>query len=92
VVALSLRRGVLSAFNSMSFETTDSPARHGALSVSNWVNQQDDATCDRHPAGYDPKGPFRGMREPNAPGISSGRVGGGGCKPQEHSQKAEDRS
>jgi len=92
VVALSLGRGVLSAFNSMSFEAIDSPARPSALPVSNWVNQQDDATCDRHPAGYDPKGPLLGMPEPNAPGISTGEVRGGGCKPQEHPQKAEDRS
>jgi hypothetical protein len=91
VVALCLGLGILSAFNLRSFEAIDSPARPGAPPVSNWVNQQDDTTRDRHLAGYDPKGSLLDMAEQNVPGISKGEVRGGGCKPQEYPKKAEDR-
>jgi hypothetical protein len=92
VVALSLGLGILSPVHLRSFEVIDSRARPSAPPVSNWVNQQDDITCDRHPAGYDPKGSLLDMAERNVPGISSGEVRGGGCKPQEYPKKAEDRS
>ena len=92
MVTLSLGLGILSAFNLRSLDAMNSPTRPGAPPVSNWANQQDDTACDRHPSGYNPKGPLLGMAEPNAPGISSGEVWGGGCKPQKYPKKAEDRS
>jgi hypothetical protein len=70
----------------------DSRARPSAPPMSNWADQQDHTTCDRHPAGYDPKGSLLDMAERNVPGISSGEVRGGGCIPQEYPKKAEDRS
>ena len=87
VAALSLGLGILSAFDLRSFEAIDSPARPSALSVSNSVNQQDDATCDRHPAGYDPKGSLLDMAERNVLGIGKGEVRGGGSEPQEYPKK-----
>lgn len=91
-VAVSLGLGILSAVNLRSFEAIDSRARPSAPSVSNWADQQDDTTCDRHSARYDPKGSLLDMTERNVPGIGSGEVRGGGCKPQEYPKKAEDRS
>ena len=92
VAALSLRLGILSAFDLRSFEAMDNRTRPSAPPVSNWADQQDNTTCDRHPAGYDPKGPLLDMAERNVPGISKGEVRGGGRKPQEYPEKAEDRS
>ena len=91
-VAVSLGLGILSALNLRSFEAIDSRARPSAPSVSNWADQQDDTTCDRHSARYDPKGSLLDMTKRNVPGIGSGEVRGGGCKPQEYPKKAEDRS
>ena len=92
VAALCLGLGILSVFDLRSFEAMDRRARPGAPPDSNWANQQNDTTCDRRPAGYDPNGSLFDLAERNAPGISSGEVWGGGCKPQKYPKKAEDRS
>ena len=75
VVALCLGLGILSAFNLRSFEAIDSPARPGAPPVSNWANQQDDTTCDRHPAGYDPKGSLLDVAKPLFRASAAARYG-----------------